>query len=130
MALMRHSILFLLIFSFTALKAQLSISPSQKGDSYLYVKDRLIFVQNDINLIKNYRNDTEASLYLRKGSQLLQGEKTNNLNSGDGLISVFQKGTSNAYDYNYWGLPVKVTDDNAQLNDFIYDPLAIFGRPI
>jgi len=127
MAFMRHSILFLLIFSFTALQAQLSISPSEKADSYLYVKDRLIFVQNDINLIKNNKSDIEASLYLRKGAQLLQGEKTTNLNSGNGSISVFQKGTSNAYDYNYWGLPVKVSVDKPQINDYIFEPLSNTG---
>lgn len=88
------------------------------------MKDRLIFVQNGINLTNNNKKETEASLYLRKGAQLLQGDKTTNLNTGSGNISVYQKGTSNAFDYNYWGLPVKVTGEKLQLNDYIYEPIS------
>jgi len=122
MAFMRLTIFFLLIFSTTQLKAQLYISPSEKSDSYLYAKDRLVFVQNEIHLIKNHQEETEASLYLRKGSQLLQGNNSVNLNIGNGDISVFQKGTSNAFDYNYWGLPVKTSTDKNRLSDYLYDP--------
>ena len=83
---MRLTILFLLIFSTSGLFAQLYISPSEKSDSYIYAKDRLIFVQNGIDLTKNNKKETEASLYLRKGSQLLQGDKIANLNTGNGDI--------------------------------------------
>ncbi|MCB7480497.1 T9SS type A sorting domain-containing protein [Christiangramia sediminis] len=121
---MRLTILFLLIFSTSGLFAQLYISPSEKSDSYIYAKDRLIFVQKGIDLTKNNKKETEASLYLRKGSQLLQGDKIANLNTGNGSISVFQKGTSNAFDYNYWGLPVKVTDEKQQLSDYLNEPLS------
>lgn len=124
MAFMRLTILFLLIFSTTGLYAQLYVSPSEKSDSYIYAKDRLVFVQKGINLIRNNKKETEASLYLRKGAQLLQGDKIANLNTGNGNISVFQKGTSNAFDYNYWGLPVKVTADKQQLNDYLNEPLS------
>lgn len=124
MAFMRLTILFLLIFSTAGLHAQLYIAPSEKSDSYIYAKDRLIFVRNGIHLTKNNKKETEASLYLRKGSQLLQADKTANLNTGNGDISVFQKGTSNAFDYNYWGLPVVANGEKQQINDYIYEPLS------
>ncbi|CAL66853.1 T9SS type A sorting domain-containing protein [Christiangramia forsetii] len=121
---MKLTILFLFIFSTTVLKAQLYIAPSEKSDSYMYAKDRLIFVQNEIHLIKNNKNETGASLYLRKGSQLLQGDKPANINTGSGDIAVVQQGTSNAFDYNYWGLPVVGFAGKNQLNDYLYDPLS------
>ncbi|MDR5592031.1 hypothetical protein [Christiangramia sp. SM2212] len=121
---MKLTILFLLIFSPTLLLAQLYISPSEHSDSYLYARDRLIYVEKEINLYKNDKAETEASLYLRKSAQLLQGDKTGNLNKGDGLLSVYQRGTSNAFDYNYWGLPVLVIGEKGQLNDYLYDLLS------
>ncbi|SDR72706.1 T9SS type A sorting domain-containing protein [Gramella sp. MAR_2010_147] len=120
---MRLPFFFLVFFSTSTIYAQLYISPSDKSDSYLYAKDRLVFVRNNIHLNKNHNKDTEASFYLRKGAQLLQGEKLKNLNTGDGSISVFQRGTSNAFDYNYWGLPVIVYPAKQLLPDYLNDPL-------
>lgn len=121
---MRLSLLFLMIFSASTAFAQLHIQPSEKSDSYIYAKGRLVFVNNEINLTENHRKETQASIYLRKGSQLLQGNKNTNQNKGSGKISIFQEGTSNAYDYNYWGLPVAVGGDSKQINDLIYEPLS------
>ena len=49
---------------------------------------------------------TKASIYLREGSQLIQGSGAT-LNSGDGYISIYQTidSTSN-YHYNFWHSPV------------------------
>ena len=121
---MRLSILFLLIFNTTAINAQLYISSSEKSDGYIYVKDRLIFVENNIELARNSSEKTKASLYLRKGAQLLQGEKAENLNKGIGALSIYQRGTSNAFDYNYWSLPVKVEAGKTLLNEYLYEPLS------
>ncbi len=124
MAFMKLTILFLLIFSTVGLQAQLYITPSENSDSYLYARDRLVFVKNGISLSKNKNKQTEANLYLRKDAQLLQGDKKENLNAGNGFISIFQRGTSNAFDYNYWGLPVKVSTDKQELRDYLNDPLS------
>ena len=86
--------------------AQMYISPSSQDDAYVYLSDRFLYVEGAIQLMKNKPGPTEASIYLRKGSQLLQGDKSTNRNSGNGWLSVFQEGTSNAFDYNYWTLPV------------------------
>ncbi|WP_166435237.1 T9SS type A sorting domain-containing protein [Christiangramia sabulilitoris] len=119
---MKLPLLFLLIFSVTSLSAQLYITPSTESDGYIYVKDRLLYVEKEIFLKENRNKESEANLYLRKGSQLLQGIKDENLNKGTGKLSVFQKGTSNAFDYNYWSLPVKLTGDHLKLSDYLYDP--------
>ena len=112
---MRQIYFLAFILSFYHGNAQLYISPSITGDSYIYLSDRFLYVEDDISLKKNNSPDTEASIYLRKESQLLQGEKIINKNSGNGWISVFQEGTSNAFDYNYWALPVT---DNISANQF------------
>src|SRR5690606_12689282 len=87
---------------------QLTVKPlaSPNQDSYLYVDGSLLYVNQDVNLLKNAdASATEASIYFRKEGQLIQGEN-GHLNKGDGFISIFQEGTSNAYDYNYWSSPV------------------------
>ena len=112
---MRQIYFLAFILSFYHGNAQLHISPSITGDSYIYLSDRFLYVEDDISLKKNNSPDTEASIYLRKESQLLQGEKSTNKNSGNGWLSVFQEGTSNAFDYNYWALPIT---DNISANQF------------
>ncbi|MDX1721209.1 MAG: hypothetical protein R3353_13670, partial [Salegentibacter mishustinae] len=112
---MRQIYFLAFILSFYQGNAQLHISPSITGDSYIYLSDRFLYVEDDISLKKNNSPDTEASIYLRKESQLLQGEKSTNKNSGNGWLSVFQEGTSNAFDYNYWALPIT---DNISANQF------------
>jgi len=112
---MRQIYFLAFILSFYHGNAQLHISPSITGDSYIYLSDRFLYVEDDISLKKNNSPDTEVSIYLRKESQLLQGEKSTNKNSGNGWLSVFQEGTSNAFDYNYWALPIT---DNISANQF------------
>ena len=87
---------------------QLTIKPSAShNDSYLYVDGALVFVNQGVNLQKNAdASPTEASIYFRKEAQLIQGEASTTSNIGNGVISIFQEGTSNAYDYNYWSSPV------------------------
>lgn len=119
---MRQMYFLLFIFSFYYGNAQMHISPSSTGDSYIYLSDRFLYVEDNINLKKNNSSETEASIYLRKESQLLQGEKSSNQNSGNGLLSVFQEGTSNAFDYNYWALPVKDNMSQNQLGAVIFQP--------
>ncbi|MBI6119017.1 T9SS type A sorting domain-containing protein [Salegentibacter maritimus] len=119
---MRQIYFLAFIFSFSYGNAQLYIAPSQTGDSYIYLSDRLLYVEDNINLEKNHSPDTEASIYLRKESQLLQGVKSTNNNSGNGWISVFQEGTSNAFDYNYWSLPVSNNISANQFGAVIFQP--------
>ena len=99
-------------------QVDLYVSPSSNGDSYVYVNDEILYVTKGINLKKNSTGSTEASIYLRNEAQLLQGDNIEN--SGDGYLSVFQEGTSNAFDYNYWSLPVST--ENKTWEQIIYEP--------
>lgn len=103
---------FLLLTSVAAL-AQLSVRPVPSGpDSYIYVKDQVLFVKGEVHLEKNNTSVDEApSIYLRDNGQLIQGDDTA-LNSGSGEISVQQTSPiTNAYAYYYWCSPVgRATD--------------------
>ena len=111
---------------------QLSISPfgNNQKSTYLYVKGDVLFVQNDIRLQKNPVSGSEASIYLRRGAQLLQGEQQAKPNSGTGSISIFAKGTTNAYDYNYWTSPVTAPGNNLFGISLLHAPVSnINSRP-
>lgn len=80
----------------SAVHAQLYVSTN----SYMYAKNQVLYVKQDINLQNN------GNIYLRNESQLLQGTTTASANKGLGKVSVFQEGTSDNFDYNYWCSPV------------------------
>ncbi|RKS17856.1 hypothetical protein CLV94_3297, partial [Flavobacterium endophyticum] len=60
-------------------QAQLYVSTN----SYMYVKDQVVFVKQDINLQNN------GNMYMRNESQLLQGTTSVSANKGLGKVSVF-----------------------------------------
>ena len=99
--------LLLLLLPFT-LSAQLTVKPSENGDpTFIYVKDYLLFVDQEVTLYDNNSNQVPSSIYLREGAQLLQGRNQVNDNAGDGLLSLYQDTRSDSYDYNYWSSPVR-----------------------
>jgi hypothetical protein len=71
------------------------------GSSFMYVKDRYVYVKNGIDL-KTANNN----LYLRNEGQLLQAGATTSQNKGLGTLSVFQEGTVNNFAYNVWCSPI------------------------
>ncbi|WP_333877680.1 T9SS type A sorting domain-containing protein [Flavobacterium sp.] len=71
-----------------------------KSGSYVFVKDTYVYVNQDTDLQNN------AAVYLRNEGQFLQGTAGISTNKGFGFLSVFQEGTSDNYDYNYWCSPV------------------------
>jgi hypothetical protein len=93
---MKHIIILLLLFSGLNVAGQVYVSLN----SYIYVNDQVLFVKQDVNLQNN------GNIYLRNESQLLQGTAGASSNTGLGKLSVFQEGTSDNYDYNYWCSPV------------------------
>ncbi|MFK5981900.1 MAG: T9SS type A sorting domain-containing protein [Flavobacteriaceae bacterium] len=100
--------LLLLVSTFTAF-SQLYVAPNATSstDSYIYVNDEVLFVEQDVNLVANSFNaDTEASIYLRNDGQLIQGATSSN-NDGTGLLSVYQTIDSTSYyHYTFWHSPV------------------------
>lgn len=84
------------------------VSPS----SYVYVNDQFVYVTQDVNL------DDTGNFYLRNQSQLLQGVSGPGVNSGLGNLSVYQEGTTNNFQYNYWCSPVGVPAASAGNTNF------------
>ena len=78
--------------------SQMYVSPS----SYVFVNDQFVYVTQDVNL------DNTGNFYLRNKSQLLQGSAGAGANRGLGNLSIFQEGTVNNFQYNYWCSPVGV----------------------
>lgn len=109
---MKNLLLFSTILLTTAgAFAQLTVKPAGLGasatDSYIYVKDQILYVKGDVNLTKNNPlGDQVASIYLRNNGQLIQGGTGSN-NSGNGYLSVQQNTKpTNAFAYYYWCSPV------------------------
>ena len=76
--------------------SQMYVSPN----SYVFVNDQFMYVRQDVNLQNN------GNFFLRNNSQLLQGGSGASANTGAGKLSVFQEGTVNNFQYNYWCSPV------------------------
>ncbi len=87
--------------------AQLTVKPNGATDSYVYVKDQILYVDGAINLAMNsVGGNQEASIYLRNDSQLIQGGIAST-NTGNGYLSVQQNTKpTNAFAYYYWCSPV------------------------
>ncbi|SHG26120.1 Por secretion system C-terminal sorting domain-containing protein [Flavobacterium fluvii] len=83
-----------------------------KSNSYVYVNNQYVYVKNDIEL-----NASTSNFYLRNGGQLLQGTTGAGANKGIGSLSVFQEGTVNNYQYNYWCSPVGNVDAATTVNN-------------
>ncbi|MGK4566899.1 hypothetical protein [Flavobacterium sp. 3HN19-14] len=93
---MKNTFLLVLCFSLYKSAAQLHLLPS----NYLYVNDRTVFVNNAIEL------QDGTGIYLRNEAQLLQGDHPASDNNGNGKVSVFQEGSTNNFQFNYWCSPV------------------------
>jgi len=93
---MKNTLLILsVLISFQGF-SQLSIG----AGTPVYVKRQVLYVGQNINLASN------SNLYLRNNSQLVQGTTGLSTNTGTGIVSVYQEGTSDNFDYNYWCSPV------------------------
>ncbi|TDE02102.1 T9SS type A sorting domain-containing protein [Flavobacterium sandaracinum] len=108
------------------IKAQMYVSPN----SYVFASNEVVFIGQDLAL-----NAATSAFYLRENAQLLQGSTGDGANSGLGSLSVFQKGSTNNFQYNYWCSPVGGTIATAgnspfgvtQLKDI--DGLITFKEP-
>lgn len=107
---MKNTLLFFVFLFLSASSfAQLFVRPTPGGssvDSYIYAKNEIIYVEEEIHLQKNAPGNLEASIYLRNGAQLIQGGTTST-NTGNGFLSVQQNTMpTNAFAYYYWCSPV------------------------
>ena len=107
---MRKLLLSAVVLSTCSLWAQLHVSPSATSDNYIYANDVVLYVEEGVDLERNTNYvQTEASIYLRGDSQLIQGG-TSNLNSGNGQLSVWIRGYEDDYGYENWAAPVGNTN--------------------
>ncbi|MEP5340691.1 MAG: T9SS type A sorting domain-containing protein [Algibacter sp.] len=85
------------------------------GDnSYLFAKDVVVFVNDDIRL-----ETATSNLYMRGDAQLIQN--TNTKNSDEGELSIYQNQTTGIYEYNYFCSPVGVSIDGTTKADVDFD---------
>lgn len=97
MNISKHIIAFLVyLLGVNTLFSQLTI----RNNTYLFVKDEVLFVNDNINL-----QEADSKIYCRNEAQLIQGTGTTG-NSGIGELSIYQNGTTHSYAYNYWCSPV------------------------
>lgn len=105
----------IVLFGFQS-QAQLFVS----SGSFLYVNDQYVTVTQDVNL------DNGGNIYLRNESQLLQKTTLGSNNTGFGILSAFQEGTSNNFGYNYWCSPVGEPSGSFGNSDF---GISLLKRP-
>ena len=90
------------------------------NDSYLYARDVVFFVNDDIRL-----ETATSNIYMRGDAQLVQNSDIKNSDLGE--LSIYQNQTTGIYEYNFWCSPVGVSDSGLNSNvDFngsnIHDP--------
>lgn len=114
---MKKAIGLFLLFVAANSYSQLYVS----SGSYVYNKGTVVFVNQDIDLQSN------GNFYLREEGQLVQGAATTtSANKGDGVVSVFQEGTSDNYDYNYWCSPIGIPSTTPGNDSF---GIALLNQP-
>ncbi|MGX7666980.1 T9SS sorting signal type C domain-containing protein [Flavobacterium pedocola] len=109
--LLKGSLLLLAaMFNQEQVSAQMYVSPN----SYVFVNNEQLFIKGDLEL-----NAATSNMYLRSNAQLLQGTTGSGVNKGVGALSVYQEGTADGFDYNYWCSPVgNVLSSTAVNNPF------------
>ena len=83
-----------------------------EADTFVYASNQYVYVKNDLEL-----SATTSTFYLRNGGQLLQGTTGSGVNKGVGSLSVFQEGTVNNYQFNYWCSPVGNVASSTSVNN-------------
>lgn len=94
--LKRAAVLVMVLFQFQVY-AQMYVSPN----SFVFAKNQVVFVKQQVEL-----NAATSNLYLRDNAHLVQGSTAGSANKGLGSLSVFQEGTTNNFQFNYWCSPV------------------------
>jgi Secretion system C-terminal sorting domain len=96
---LQKSLLFVagFLFQFQASSQDMFV----KSNTFVYASNQYIYIKDDLEL-----NATTSNIYLRNNGQLLQGTTGSGANKGLGSLSVYQEGSSNNFQYNYWCSPV------------------------
>jgi hypothetical protein len=113
--------LLLIILGFlvqTYINAQMFVG----AGTSVYVKNQVVFIKEKLVL-----KEATSNFYLRSGSQLVQGTTSAGSNGGLGNLSVFQEGSVNNFQFNYWCSPV----GNVATSTLVNNPFGItqLGAP-
>ena len=111
------------LFLQNGVNAQMYVSPN----SYVFANNEVVFIKQQLEL-----NAASSNFYLRENGQLIQGSELQRTdpqskNKGLGSLSVFQEGTTNNFQFDYWCSPVggsNATEGNSafgitQLKDIV-----------
>lgn len=93
------------ILSHAQLHIQKNALTGSTDQVFIYNSGELLYVEKEINLKDGSAEEVSGNIYLRDGGQLIQGDE-NAKNSGTGIVSIYQDGTANQWDYHFWGSPV------------------------
>ncbi len=93
-----------------------------KGNTYVYASNQCVYINSDLEL-----NASTSKFYLRNDGQLLQGTTGSGANKGLGTLSVFQEGSVNNYQYNYWCSPVGNVATATSINNLF--GISLLGMP-
>lgn len=91
------------------IKAQMYVSP----DNFVFVNDAVVFIKQNLEL-----KEDNSTFYLRNNAQLIQGSEVTGTNKGEGSLSVFQEGSSNNFQFNYWCSPVGGNNESEENSPF------------
>lgn len=97
------------LFCFVQVNSQMFVS----NNSSVYVNNQVIFIKSGLEL-----NGGNSNFYLRNEGQLLQGITAASQNKGEGNLSVYQEGSVNNFQYNYWCSPVGTSEATAGNSSF------------
>ena len=84
-----------------------------KDNTSIFAKNTVVYSRGNIEL-----NGLASNFYLRNEAQFVQGTTGVSTNQGVGKLSVFQEGTSDNYDYNYWCSPIGNASSASGNEDF------------
>ncbi|GAA4883127.1 T9SS sorting signal type C domain-containing protein [Flaviramulus aquimarinus] len=102
-------ILISVLFCFIFIGKNYSQDLYVDDNSYLYARDVVVFVNDDIRL-----ETATSNLYFRGDAQLIQNTDTKN--SDEGELSIYQNQTTGIYEYNYFCSPVGIADTSTNTN--------------
>ncbi|MFV8375053.1 T9SS type A sorting domain-containing protein [Flavobacterium sp. LB1P71] len=82
------------------------------ADTNIFVNNEVVYVKQGLEL-----SAASSNFYLRNHSQFLQGTSGLGTNKGVGALSVFQEGTVNEFQFNYWCSPVGDISTSTSVNN-------------
>ncbi|MFV5698459.1 T9SS type A sorting domain-containing protein [Flavobacterium sp. ZT3R17] len=91
----------LLIISGVLFQSNINAQMFVSANTNVFVNNEVVYIKQGLEL-----NAASSNFYLRRDAQLLQASTVAGANKGVGNLSVFQEGSTNNFQFNYWCSPV------------------------